>query len=59
MAHLSRGPHQLLLDASGKLMVANGGILRAEGDKKRDLQLMDSSLVRMDPLPASNWVSGA
>jgi hypothetical protein len=42
-------PHQLLLDASGKLMVANGGILRAEGDKKRDLQLMDSSLVRMDP----------
>ncbi len=42
-------PHQLLLDASGKLMVANGGILRAEGDKKRDLHLMDSSLVRMDP----------
>jgi len=42
-------PHQLLLDASGNLMVANGGILRAEGDKKRDLQLMDSSLVRMNP----------
>jgi hypothetical protein len=42
-------PHQLLLDATGKLMVANGGILRAEGDKKRDLQLMDSSLVRMNP----------
>jgi len=42
-------PHQLLLDAEGNLMVANGGILRADGDKKRDLQLMDSSLVRMDP----------
>lgn len=43
-------PHQLLLDATGALMVANGGILRAEGDKKRDLHLMDSSLVRLDPL---------
>jgi len=43
------GPHQLLLDASGALMVANGGLLRAEGDKKRDLHLMDSSLVRLDP----------
>jgi|JI10StandDraft_1071094.scaffolds.fasta_scaffold157968_3 hypothetical protein len=42
-------PHQLLLDATGNLMVANGGILRAEGDKKRDLQRMDSSLVRMNP----------
>lgn len=42
-------PHQLLLDASGALVVANGGILRAEGDKKRDLHLMDSSLVRLNP----------
>jgi hypothetical protein len=42
-------PHQLLLDGLGNLMVANGGILRAEGDRKRDLHLMDSSLVRMDP----------
>lgn len=42
-------PHHMLLDASGNLMVANGGILRAEGDKKRDLQWMDSSLVKMDP----------
>ncbi len=40
----------MLLDASGNLMVANGGILRAEGDKKRNLQLMDSSLVKMNPL---------
>jgi hypothetical protein len=42
-------PHQVLLDSTGALMVANGGILRAEGDKKRDLHLMDSSLVRLDP----------
>lgn len=42
-------PHQLLLDATGALMVANGGILRSEGDKKRDLHLMDSSLVRLSP----------
>lgn len=42
-------PHQALLDASGALVVANGGILRAEGDKKRDLHLMDSSLVRLNP----------
>lgn len=42
------GPHQLLLDAKGALMVANGGLLRAAGDKKRDLHLMDSSLVRLD-----------
>ena len=38
-------PHQLLLDESGALMVANGGIFRAQGDKKRDLHLMDSSLL--------------
>lgn len=43
-------PHQLLLDDTGALMVANGGILRAEGDKKRDLHLMDSSLVRLHPV---------
>ena len=43
-------PHQLLLDESGALMVANGGIFRAQGDKKRDLHLMDSSLVRLDPV---------
>lgn len=43
-------PHQLLVDATGALIVANGGILRAEGDKKRDLHLMDSSLVRLDPV---------
>lgn len=41
-------PHQLLVDAQGALMVANGGLLRAEGDKKRELHRMDSSLVRLD-----------
>lgn len=42
-------PHELLCDAEGKLVVANGGILRAAGDRKRDLERMDSSLVRLDP----------
>lgn len=41
-------PHQLLLDADGQLMVANGGLLRGDGDKKRDVHRMDSSLVRLD-----------
>lgn len=41
-------PHHLLVHADGSLMVANGGLLRAEGDKKRDVHLMDSSLVRLD-----------
>jgi hypothetical protein len=41
-------PHQALLDATGSLWVANGGIYRADGDKKRDLHLMDSSLVRIN-----------
>ena len=41
-------PHQACFDASGKLLVANGGILRAAGDRKRDLDAMDSSLVRLD-----------
>jgi len=41
-------PHQLLLDAEGHLMVANGGIPRTAADKKYDLQRMDSSLVRLD-----------
>lgn len=42
-------PHQLLLDASGALMVANGGVLRAAGDRKVELQRMDSSLARIRP----------
>ena len=43
-----REPHQLLLDEDGHLMVANGGIPRTAADKKYDLHLMDSSLVRLD-----------
>lgn len=41
-------PHQLLLDAQGHIMVANGGVPRTAEDKKYDLQRMDSSLVRLD-----------
>src|SRR5574343_1131594 len=41
-------PHQLLLDPSGNLVVANGGIPRNRADKKYDLQRMDFSLVRLD-----------
>lgn len=41
-------PHQLLLDENGHLMIANGGIMRTEADKKYDLHRMDSSLVRLD-----------
>lgn len=41
-------PHHLLVHADGSLMVANGGLLRGEGDKKRDVHWMDSSLVRLD-----------
>ncbi|HET9644211.1 MAG TPA: DUF1513 domain-containing protein, partial [Burkholderiaceae bacterium] len=41
-------PHQLLLDAEGYLMVANGGIPRAADGRKRDLDRMDSSLVRLN-----------
>ncbi len=41
-------PHHLLLHADGSLMVANGGLLRGTGDKKRDVHLMDSCLVRLD-----------
>lgn len=43
-----RDPHQCLVDASGALLVANGGIPRTIDGKKRDLEQMDSSLVRLD-----------
>lgn len=42
-------PHQLLLDGAGMLVVANGGVLRASGDRKVELNRMDSSLVRIYP----------
>lgn len=43
-------PHELLLDAGGSLMVANGGIptLPETGRLKVGLERMDSSLVRLD-----------
>jgi hypothetical protein len=43
-------PHQLILDADGTLLVANGGVTtRPEtGRTKLDLARMDSSLVRLD-----------
>lgn len=41
-------PHQLLVDAAGHLMIANGGIPRTAADKKYDLHRMDASLVRLD-----------
>jgi hypothetical protein len=41
-------PHDLKLDASGALLVANGGICRAPGDRKRELDRMNSSLTRID-----------
>jgi hypothetical protein len=43
-------PHELLFDSQGRLVIANGGIpTQAEtGRAKRDLERMDSSLVRLD-----------
>lgn len=41
-------PHQLVLDASGDLLVANGGIPRTAGDRKHSLERMDASLVRLE-----------
>ncbi|MDO5626480.1 MAG: DUF1513 domain-containing protein [Pseudomonadota bacterium] len=42
-------PHELLLDAGGQLVVANGGVPTQPetGRAKRDLARMDSSLVRL------------
>ncbi|MCW5605294.1 MAG: DUF1513 domain-containing protein, partial [Burkholderiales bacterium] len=46
-----KDPHELLLDAAGCLVVANGGIatLPETGRAKHDLERMDSSLVRLAP----------
>jgi hypothetical protein len=41
-------PHHMLLDADGHLMLANGGIARTPDGRKRDLDRMASSLVRID-----------
>jgi hypothetical protein len=41
-------PHEMLLDDAGQLLVVNGGILRSPDGRKRDLDSMDSALVRLD-----------
>jgi hypothetical protein len=43
-----RDPHQCLIDASGALMLVNGGISRTSDGKKTQLDQMNSSLVRLD-----------
>ena len=43
-----RDPHQCLIDASGALLLANGGISRTADGKKTNLDQMNSSLVRLD-----------
>ena len=43
-----RDPHQCLLDATGALILANGGISRTADGKKIHLDQMNSSLVRLD-----------
>lgn len=42
-------PHQMLLDADGRLWVANGGIPRLPDGRKTALQRMAPSLVRLSP----------
>lgn len=41
-------PHQILVDADDRLLVANGGIPRTSAGQKRDLERMNPSLVRLD-----------
>ena len=51
-------PHQLLLDADGQLVIANGGIPRTDGDRKHSLDRMDASLARLDGRtgrPTGHW----
>lgn len=43
-----RDPHQCLIDATGALMLVNGGIPRTADGKKTHLDQMNSSLVRLD-----------
>lgn len=42
-------PHQVLVDAQGMLVIANGGIPRTPTGRKRDLDRMSPTLVRLDP----------
>lgn len=41
-------PHQILVDAEGKLLIANGGIPRTESGAKRNLERMNPNLVRVN-----------
>lgn len=41
-------PHQLLLDDDGMVVIANGGIDWTQDNQKRNLDRMDSSLVRIN-----------
>jgi len=40
-------PHQLVLDDAGHILLVNGGLHRTPDGRKRDLDQMDSSLVRL------------
>ncbi len=42
-------PHQILVDAQGRLVIANGGIPRTPAGNKRNLDQMDPKLVLMNP----------
>lgn len=44
-----RDPHQILVDAQGRLVIANGGIPRTPTGDKRNLELMDPRLVLLNP----------
>ncbi|MBI3148901.1 MAG: DUF1513 domain-containing protein [Betaproteobacteria bacterium] len=49
--HRTQGidPHQILVDAEGQLLIANGGIPRTPLGQKRNLEEMDPKLVRVNP----------
>lgn len=42
-------PHQILVDAQGRLVIANGGIPRTPAGDKRNLERMDPQLVLLNP----------
>ena len=42
-------PHQLLVDAQGRLVIANGGIPRTPAGNKRNLEQMNPTLVLLNP----------
>lgn len=51
-------PHDIRFDPAGRLWIANGGILRAAMDRKRDLDRMQPTLVALDVAsgrPLGRW----